>query len=105
MEFLLIWIGFGFVGSMIANRKGNGGCVGFILGILLGPLGLLIAFFSTDNEIEKRRRTGDTKKCPYCAEYVKQEAVVCKHCGRTLGQDSITLSGSSNFDLEDFRKQ
>jgi len=25
-----------------------------------------------------------TKKCPHCAELVKTEATVCKHCGRDL---------------------
>lgn len=25
-----------------------------------------------------------TKKCPFCAEQIKYEAVVCKHCGRSV---------------------
>lgn len=97
MSFFIIWICLGIVGAMISSNKGNSGCAGFLLGVLLGPIGLLITFFDSDNEDAKRRKTGDTKKCPYCAEYVKGDAIVCKHCGRTIG-------GDSNFNIEDLRK-
>ena len=29
---------------------------------------------------------GDYKKCPFCAESVRKEAIKCKHCGSNLEQ-------------------
>lgn len=86
MTFIIIWIVSAVLGAMIGGSKGRGGA-GFALGFLIGPLGVLITLFLKPNneKVEAEAITsGSARKCPFCAELVKAEAVVCKHCGKDL---------------------
>ncbi len=77
--FILLWAIIGtIVEAIIGDRKGRAGA-GAVLGLVLGPIGWLVVGLGPDY-----KATRDTKKCPFCAELVKVEARVCKHCGRDL---------------------
>ena len=82
-----IWLLCGIAAASIASNKGDRGCFGFILGILLGPIGVIIALLSSPKQAkldERALKSGKMKKCPVCAELVKAEATKCRHCGEDL---------------------
>jgi hypothetical protein len=69
-----VWIGCVILSTHIGIKRGFP-ILGFINGLVLGPLGLLIVAIQDD-----RIR----KPCPECAEMVKKAAKVCPHCKQNL---------------------
>lgn len=62
--FLVVWLAFGVVGAMIMSGKDRTSCGGFALGVLLGPIGLIIALLitpSVQHEAERQMKI-DTLK-------------------------------------------
>lgn len=74
MEYVLIWALFGVVSAVVAANKGHPWFGWFFAGVLLGPFGLILALVKPPRG----------KLCPRCAELVKDEASVCRHCGTEL---------------------
>lgn len=81
--FIVFWLICGGVAAMIANSRGGDGMMGFIAGVLLGPLGIVVACFMGGEKAvaDKQLADGAMKKCPRCAELVQPDAQICKHCG------------------------
>ncbi|WP_216643774.1 zinc ribbon domain-containing protein [Vibrio sp. B1Z05] len=74
--------------GVYASSKGRSGFGFFLLAVLLSPIigfiGALIASPVQSKVEEKAIGRGDLRKCPMCAELVKAEALLCKHCGSKL---------------------
>lgn len=80
---------FGHFSGKIALDKGRDYNNYFWLGFLLGLIGLLIVSLMSDQSTQKVKVVSedlleDQKKCKFCAEHIKKDAIFCKHCKSNL---------------------
>jgi hypothetical protein len=81
---LLIWIGGAAWAAGIASGKGRSGFGWFLLGLLFGPLAILVAAAMSRDDSEIARaglQSGLLRRCPHCAEPIQSHATRCRYCG------------------------
>ncbi|WP_156799777.1 hypothetical protein [Novosphingobium resinovorum] len=84
---LIFWLLCAFACEIMANAKGRSGCLHSLLGLLFGPLWVIVtALMPTDTDALERRsvNSGKMRRCVYCAEAIRNEAVVCRYCGHEI---------------------
>jgi ribosomal protein S14 len=94
MEWFFIgWIVLSILCGVYASSKGRSGVRFFFLALCLSPLiGFIAAAIASPNvkkQDDKKLQDGQLKKCPFCAELVKQEAKVCRFCNREFPSEAV----------------
>lgn len=82
-EIFLLWAALAIVVAVLASNRGRSGLLWFLIAVVISPLiaGLLVLVLSSHALGQEKISTSTHKKCPECAEFVMQDAKVCKHCG------------------------
>jgi len=77
MAIVVIWILCGLTSAYIARGRGAGGCGWFALGVILGPIGFLLALLVTGRE------------CPSCHSKIHDKATRCPKCGTEIPPQAV----------------
>jgi hypothetical protein len=98
MEILMVAAVIGILPAAIAQSKGYSFGLWWIFGALLFIIALPVAILMPPNSaaMEQRQLNAGMKKCALCAELIKQEALICKHCGHAC--PSANQTGDTDYE-------
>jgi hypothetical protein len=85
---ILTWLVFAVIVAVAANSRGRNPLGWLVLACIISPLLAAIVLVVLPSRGEAHswmdKHEGRVRSCPHCAEFIKPQAVVCKHCGRDV---------------------
>jgi hypothetical protein len=69
-----VWISCAIIGIFVGRSRGRSAYEGCLMGLFLGPIGLLMMAIGPDY----------SPSCPYCKGTIIDGATRCKNCGQLL---------------------
>ncbi|WP_105625277.1 zinc ribbon domain-containing protein [Cronobacter sakazakii] len=109
MELFLVAAVLGIIPALIAHSKGRSFIAWWFYGFLLFIIALVhsIVIKKDTKVIEQEMIDDGMKKCPFCAELVRQEAIKCKHCVSDISGNIHSANNEKTDEeyLEEARKK
>ena len=76
---LFCWALCGIGAAIVGSNRGANGCLWFGLGVILGPIGVALAFAANNGVV-----------CSACRKQIHPEATKCPHCQSNIIRDATT---------------
>lgn len=92
----------GFIPATIARNKGRDFTLWYLFGIALFIVALIMILILDEDEKGKEKKMLDKgyMRCPFCKEWIKEDAFICKHCHQSMLEDiptpPITIEKNDN---------